>query len=133
MNIKAINDSDGTPVTITPCVLQDIPGYANFSGLAFYDYSTGNPIFQDSPGVWNVLSIDDGYNITNAETITGVYGADNDEWEASANEQLADYGFKLGEYVEVFPFKVATPTFNGNVEYKRYDGYMLNACVQEER
>lgn len=35
-----------------------------------------------------------------AEKIEDVYGADEDEWKAAANELLADYGFKLGAFDE---------------------------------
>lgn len=33
-----------------------------------------------------------------AEKIEGVYGEDEDEWKATANKLLADYGFKLGAF-----------------------------------
>lgn len=33
-----------------------------------------------------------------AEKIEGVYGEDEEEWKAAANEKLADYGFKLGAF-----------------------------------
>lgn len=35
-----------------------------------------------------------------ADKIEGVYGADEDEWEAAANAKLAEYGFKLGDFDE---------------------------------
>lgn len=35
-----------------------------------------------------------------AEKIEGVYGEDEEEWEAAANKLLADYGFKLGVFDE---------------------------------
>ena len=35
-----------------------------------------------------------------AEKIEGVYGEDEEEWEAAANKLLADYGFKLGAFDE---------------------------------
>lgn len=37
-----------------------------------------------------------GGDIDDAERIEGIFGADEDEWEASANEKLAAYGFRLG-------------------------------------
>lgn len=35
-------------------------------------------------------------DVYDAECIEGIFGADEDEWEASANKKLADYGFRLG-------------------------------------
>lgn len=35
-----------------------------------------------------------------AEKIEGVYGGDEEEWEAAANKLLANYGFKLGAFDE---------------------------------
>ena len=35
-----------------------------------------------------------------AHKIEGVYGEDEDEWEAAANKLLAGYGFKLGAFDE---------------------------------
>lgn len=37
---------------------------------------------------------------SDADKIEGVYGADEDEWEAAANAKLAEYGFKLGDFDE---------------------------------
>lgn len=37
-------------------------------------------------------------DIDDAERIEGIFGADEGEWEASANEKLADYGFRLGPF-----------------------------------
>lgn len=35
-----------------------------------------------------------------AERIDGITGADDEEWEASANDGLSDYGFRLGDFDE---------------------------------
>lgn len=39
-------------------------------------------------------------DIYDAETIEGIFGVDDEEWEASVNERFADYGFRLGGFDE---------------------------------
>lgn len=57
-------------------------------------------------GLWMGYELDwqidpeDGNLGHDAEKIEGVYGGNEEEWEAAANKLLADYGFKLGVFDE---------------------------------
>lgn len=77
-------------VTVTPMA---VFGYGDFSTIFITD--------ADGRGLWLDCDLDwcvdvEGGSIDDAERIEGVFGADEEEWEACANEKLADYGFRLG-------------------------------------
>ena len=46
------------------------------------------------------IDLEDGNLNYDSEKIEGVYGENEDEWEAVANKLLAGYGFKLGAFDE---------------------------------
>lgn len=78
-------------VTVTPMA---VFGYGDFGTVLITD--------ADYRGLWLnedldwLIDVKEG-DVDDAECIEGVFGADEDEWEASANEKLADYGFRLGD------------------------------------
>lgn len=78
-------------VIVTPMA---VFGYGDFSTIFITD--------ANYRGLWlNVdlewlIDVKEG-DIDDAERIEGIFGADEDEWEVSANEKLADYGFRLGD------------------------------------
>lgn len=47
-------------------------------------------------GQWFVDSKPGNYEY--AERVDGIVGEDDDEWEGCANDKLADYGLRLGEF-----------------------------------
>jgi hypothetical protein len=66
------------------------------------DFTTVFVTDADGRGLWLDCDLDWRVNaeegdISDAERIDGIFGADDEEWEASANEKLADYGFRLGD------------------------------------
>jgi hypothetical protein len=72
--------------------------------MAVFGYGDPSTIFitdANYRGLWLngdldwLIDVKEG-DIDDAERIEGISGADEDEWEASANEKLADYGFRLG-------------------------------------
>lgn len=77
-------------VTVTPMA---VFGYGDFSTIFIAD-ATYRGLWLDGDLDW-LIDIKEG-DIDDAERIEGLFGADEDEWEASANEKLADYGFRLG-------------------------------------
>ncbi|WAX06289.1 hypothetical protein BD811P1_00001 [Bifidobacterium phage BD811P1] len=68
-------------------------GYGDFSTVFITD-ADGRGLWLDCDLEWRV-DAEEG-DVDDAERIEGIFGADEDEWEASANEKLADYGFRLG-------------------------------------
>lgn len=78
-------------VTVTPMA---VFGYGDFSTIFITD-AAGRGLWLDGALDW-LIDAEEG-DIDDAERIEGVFGADDKEWEASANEKLADYGFRLGE------------------------------------
>lgn len=56
-------------------------------GPVFYDARTGSPIYYDGStyrnGDWHLAPASEGFDTTDAETITDVYGEDEIEWETS--------------------------------------------------
>ena len=67
--------------------------------LLIADANTGNGIWMGYELDWQINPEDGNLNY-DAEKIEGVYGGDEEEWEAAANKLLADYGFKLGAFDE---------------------------------
>lgn len=67
--------------------------------LLIADANTGKGIWIGYDLNWQI-DLECGNLNHDAEKIEGVYGADEEEWEAAANKLLADYGFKLGAFDE---------------------------------
>lgn len=67
--------------------------------LLIADANTGRGLWMGYELDWQI-DLEDGNLSYDAEKIEGVYGADEDEWEAAANKLLAHYGFKLGAFDE---------------------------------
>lgn len=67
--------------------------------LLIADANTGNGLWMGYELDWQVDPECGDLNY-DAEKIEGVYGEDEEEWEAAANKLLADYGFKLGAFDE---------------------------------
>lgn len=67
--------------------------------LLIADANTGNGIWMGYDLNWQI-DLEDGDIDHDGEKIEGVYGGDEEEWEAAANKLLADYGFKLGAFDE---------------------------------
>lgn len=65
--------------------------------LLIADANTGKGICMGYDLDWQ---IDPENGDLDAEKIEGVYGEDEEEWEAAANKLLADYGFKLWVFDE---------------------------------
>lgn len=78
-------------VTVTPMA---VFGLGDFSTIYITD-AAGRGLWLDCDFDWCV-DAEEG-DIDDAERIGGIFGAGEEEWEASANEKLADYGFRLGE------------------------------------
>lgn len=67
--------------------------------LLIADANTGKGLWMGYDLNWQI-DLKNGNLNHDAEKIEGVYGADEDEWEAAANKLLANYGFKLGAFNE---------------------------------
>lgn len=67
--------------------------------LLIADANTGKGIWMGYDLNWQIDPEDGNLNY-DAEKIEGVYGEDEEEWEAAANKPLANYGFKLGAFDE---------------------------------
>ena len=67
--------------------------------LLIADANTGKGLWVGYGLNWQI-DPEDGNLDYDAEKIEGVYGGDEDEWEAAANKLLANYGFKLGAFDE---------------------------------
>lgn len=78
-------------VTVTPMA---VFGYGDFSTIFITD-SNYRGLWPNRDLGW-LIDVKEG-DIDDAERIEGIFGTDEDEWEASANERLADYGFRLGD------------------------------------
>ena len=78
-------------VTVTPMA---VFGYGDFSTIFITDDAYRGLWFNGDLD-WPV-DVKEG-DIDDAERIEGIFGADEDEREASANEKLADYGLRLGD------------------------------------
>lgn len=69
-------------------------GFGDLSTIFITD-AAGRGLWLDCDSDWRI-DAEEG-DIDDAERIEGIFGADEEEWEASANEKLADYGFRLGD------------------------------------
>lgn len=69
-----------------------------WSGLRLADGITGSALWLTEDG-WCVDGQEDDWEYF-AEYIGVLYGADDGEWTARANERLATYGLKLGRFDE---------------------------------
>lgn len=78
-------------VTVTPIA---VFGYGDLSTIFITD-ATYRGLRLNGDLDW--LIDDKEGDIDDAERIEGIFGADEEEWEASANKKLADYGFRLGD------------------------------------
>lgn len=67
--------------------------------LLIADANTGKGIWMGYDLDWQI-DPEDGDLDHDAEKVEGVYGEDEEEWEAAANAKLAEYGFKLGAFDE---------------------------------
>lgn len=67
--------------------------------LLIADANTGKGLWMGYELNWQI-DLEYGNLNYDAEKIKGVYGEDEEEWEAAANKLLADYGFKLGAFDE---------------------------------
>lgn len=67
--------------------------------LLIADANTGKGLWMGYGRDW-WIDPEDGDLDHDAEKIEGVYGGDEDEWEAAADELLAGYGLRLGAFDE---------------------------------
>ncbi len=65
--------------------------------LLIADANTGKGLWMGYELNWQIDPENGNLNY-DAEKIEGVYGGDEEEWEAAANKLLANYGFKLGAF-----------------------------------
>lgn len=79
-------------VTVTPMAVFRI---GDFSTIYITD-PDGRGLWLDRNLDWKI-DVEEG-DIYDAEVIEGIFGGDGKEWEASANEKLAGYGFRLGDF-----------------------------------
>ena len=94
----AIDINTNKTIDIKPIVIAQS---GTWDVLLLADANTGKPIaYGDINHKWYTDSAYDDDFEHAAEKIEGVYGADESEWEASANKKLAVYGFKLGAFDE---------------------------------
>lgn len=70
-----------------------------FDTLLIADANTGKGMWFGYDTRWHI-DLEDGDLTHSAERVEGVFGADEDEWEAAANEKLGYYGLKLGGFDE---------------------------------
>lgn len=77
-------------VTVTPMA---VFGSGDFSTVFITD-AAYRGLWLNGDLDW-LIDVKEG-DIDDAERIEGIFGVGEDEWEASANEKLADYGFRLG-------------------------------------
>lgn len=95
MNLTAKVLGTDREVTVAPMA---VFGYCD-------DFSTIRVVDTDARGLWYGSDFEWHIDIENgdtddAERITGIFGDDDEEWEASANKKLADYGLRLGDFDE---------------------------------
>lgn len=96
----------GDPVKARPVVVQSIHGYVD---LYVFDLVTGKPLaryetthYQGEPQKPDWMMPADGADgcAEDCLCIDEVYGEDDAAFVSAANERLAEYGLRLGEYVE---------------------------------
>jgi hypothetical protein len=93
----ATDVATGERVTVKPVAV--CAGYS-YDVLLILDAVTGKGMWYDFDGRWYIDSESECVHCC-AERVEGVFGEDEDEWEACANDFLADYGFRLGAFDEV--------------------------------
>lgn len=87
-----------------PVKLVAVRGDDGWTSLIFADDITGFGMWrQTGDDTWYLdLWVDDDYDLycdVDAERVTGICGAVCGlDWQVSANDYLADYGFKLGQF-----------------------------------
>ena len=72
----------------------------SYDTLLIIDSNTGKGMWYGFDAQWYIDTECD-YSDHNAEHVEGVFGADEDEWAAAANDKLGDYGLRLGAFDEV--------------------------------
>lgn len=92
----AIDINTNETISIKPIVIAQSDAW---DVLLLADANTGKGIWMGYDLDWQI-DPEDGDLDHDADKIEGVYGADEDEWEAAANAKLAEYGLKLGDFDE---------------------------------
>lgn len=92
--LTALDIHTNETVAIQPIVIAQSDAW---DVLLLADANTGKGIWMGYDLDWQI-DPEDGDLDHDADKIEGVYGADEDEWEAAANAKLAEYGFKLGDF-----------------------------------
>lgn len=92
----AIDINTGRIITVKPIAICQSDACDT---LLIADANTGKGIWMGYRLNWQI-DLENGDLDHDAEKIEGVYGGDEEEWEAAANKLLADYGFKLGGFDE---------------------------------
>lgn len=101
MNIMGVDVYTDNAIPVDLVVVKGDEGWAS---LIFAEDITNFGMWQQTgDDTWYLdLWVDDDYDLyrdPNAERVTGICGAVCGlDWEASANDYLADYGFKLGRF-----------------------------------
>lgn len=92
----AIDTNTDKNITVKPIAIYQSDAYDT---LLIADATTGKGMWFGYDFAWHI-DLEDGDLNHDAEKVEGVYGEDEDEWEAAANKKLATYGFKLGDFDE---------------------------------
>lgn len=87
----------GRKITVKPVAVY--AGYS-YNVLLILDAVTGKGMWCDLDARWYVDTESECANCC-AERVEGVFGEDEEEWEAVAGERLGEYGFRLGAFDEV--------------------------------
>ena len=94
--ITAIDFATNEVIDVQPVAIYESSAYDT---LLIINSNTGKPlVYSDITREWYTDSSYDGDLTHSAERVEGVYGADEEEWEAATNELLAYYGLKLGTF-----------------------------------
>lgn len=90
----------GATVIVDPIAIRRQNGA--YEMLLIADETTGRGVWLDPYNCeWYIdLQGVSGNLMQEAEVVEGVYGESKAEWEAVANTELAEYGFKLGAFDE---------------------------------
>lgn len=94
MELTAKVFDTGEEVTVNPMVAFECDGTINF----YFVDENDRALWLDGDGQWMVDSERANYGY--AEHIDGVFGANDEEVEDSVNNELAAYGFRLGDFDE---------------------------------
>lgn len=92
----AIDISTNKTITVKPIAICQSDACDT---LLIADANTGKGLWMGYELDWQI-DPEDGNLDYDAEKIEGVYGENEEEWEAAANKLLVDYGFKLGAFDE---------------------------------